>query len=67
MVWPDHKLRDYIPFNRTGKVIFTTRFEPVALNLMNKDHVVKLPNEDKVMAKELLKIRFTIKGRSFRE
>ncbi|OQE24999.1 hypothetical protein PENFLA_c009G00094 [Penicillium flavigenum] len=45
------RLKDYVPYNKAGSVLFTTRFEQIALKLAMPDHVVKLPTEDKVMAR----------------
>jgi tetratricopeptide (TPR) repeat protein len=55
------RLGDYIPWSRTGSVLFTTRFKKVASKLAMQD-VIRVPEMDEARALELLSERLVDKS-----
>ncbi|KAK4867695.1 hypothetical protein LT330_001205 [Penicillium expansum] len=51
-------LSNYVPWNSSGSVLFTTRFKKVASKLAKAD-VIELPHMDKQMAEKLLSKRLS--------
>ncbi|KAL2782765.1 hypothetical protein BJX66DRAFT_164376 [Aspergillus keveii] len=55
------RLSDYVPWSRTGSVLFTTRFRRVASKLAMQD-VIRVPELDEARALELLSERLVEKS-----
>ncbi|KAL4965263.1 purine and uridine phosphorylase [Aspergillus stella-maris] len=56
-----YRLSDYVPWSKTGSVLFTTRFKKVASKLAMQD-VITVPEMDEAKALELLRERLVDKS-----